>query len=507
MVDSVGQIALEFWAIPPRIHPKIHPMGNHMNKPKSPNNKPPRGIQVVEWTNSDGSTTTKFRVRISRKGYTGKKNNYFDNLKEAVSFLALSKLEKGKELIYSISEEERQRAKKEAQEEKRGKDFTFGYFANLYLQQYVFEGDDPDDKEALKKLPELTRRNRAMKKAFIKKICSISIPDRYITYAEKEAMGIEHEKVVYRFFKDFDIRTEIKPIDINNYITTRLKGDKTNKAIKPISVVREITFISNVYSKLIHFDESLEDIDNVTRKYDKALLQNTINYRKRVLTEQEEEKFLEIINDYSNKQLADICRLSLLTSMRRSEIVYLKKSQVYDDFRRVHLPITKSGRSRDVYLDETAREFLRQLQPADKAKDDRYFTYTIMGFGRVFAGLMEKHGLKDIHFHDLRRTKVSKMLSIGGDNTLLIAKLLGFSSVRKFEAIHSTGNGNLNTQQGILNSNGHNNEVSFKHYLNPVMTEVDKLSKLKLLRTKKKEQPLSAEEEKELLNLLLELTE
>lgn len=480
---------------------------------KTPNNKPPRGIQVVQWTNGDGSTTTKYRVRISRKDYQGKKNNYFDNLKEAVSFLTLSKLEKGKELIYSISEEERQKARKEAIKEKEGKDFTFEYVAKRWLQDEAFKDEgfkriDIDDKEALKALPELKRRNLAMKKAFINKICSVSIPDRHITNQEKEEMGIGHEKIVYRLFGKLDIRTEINKIDINNYIKSRLEGDGKNKAVKPVSVVREITFISNVYNNLENIDEAYEDIRNATKEYNKKLLQNTINYRKRVLTEEEESKFLEVISTYSNKQLADICRLSLLTSMRRSEIIYLKHSQIFDDFRRIHLTTTKSGRPRDVYLDETAREFLRNLKPAKEAEKDRFFTYTIMGFGRVFAGLMKTHNLENIHFHDLRRTKVSKMLSAGGEgNTMLIAKLLGFSSVRKFEEIHTKGNTNLSTQQGMLNSNGHNNEVSFKHYLNPILTEVDKLAKLKFLRTKKKEQSLSAEEEKELLNLLLELTE
>lgn len=482
--------------------------GRPMPPPKPANNKPPRGVQVVQWTNADNSTTTKYRVRISRKDYQGKRNNYFDNLKEAVSFLALSKLEKGKELIYSISEEERQRARKDAIAQKQGTDFTFEYVAKRYLRDEVFKGVDPEDKEALKELPELKRRNLAMKKAFIMKICSISIPDRYITQQEKEELGIGHEQTTYRHFGKFDIRTEIKPIDINNYIKSRLEGDKKNKAIKPISVVRELTFISNVYANLENIDEAYQDIENVTRKYNKKLLQNTINYRKRVLTEEEETKFLEVISEYSNEQLANICRLSLLTSMRRSEIVYLRKSQIFDDFRRIHLVTTKSGRPRDVYLDETAREFLRQLQPAPKAEEDRFFTYTIMGFGRVFAELMARNNLETIHFHDLRRTKVSKLLSAGGEgNTMLIAKLLGFSSHRKFEDIHVARNSNLTTQQGILNSNGHNAEVSFKHYLNPILTEVDKLTKLKSLRTKKKEQTLSQEEEKELLNLLLELTE
>lgn len=472
--------------------------------------KPPRGIQVVQWTNGDSSTTTKYRVRIGRKEYTGKKNNYFDKLKEAISFLQLSKLEKGKELIYSITEQDRldKLNRKIDNLKEQGKNFTFGYFTNLYLLKYVFKGIDPDDKVTLKKLPELERRNLAMKKAFLNKICSISIEDRYITHNEKEELGIEHEKKVYRFFKDFDIRTEIKPIDINNYITTRLKGDKTNRAIKAVSVVREITFISNVYSKLIHLDESLENVENVTKKYDKGLLQNTINYRKRILNEDEESKFIEIINGYSNKQLADICKLSLLTSMRRSEIVYLKQSQIFDDFRRIHLPITKSKRPRDIYLDETAREFLKNLKQDSKAKDDRYFSYTIMGFGRVFAGLMTKNNFETIHFHDLRRTKISRMLSLGGEkNTILIAKLLGFSSARKFEDIHlNEQNKGLDTQAGMLNIFGHSNiDTNFKHYFNPVFDDVNKLSRIKDLKEKKKNELLSTKEEQELLNLLLEI--
>lgn len=103
-------------------------------------------------------------------------------------------MKKGKELIYSISEEERQKARKEAIKEKEGKDFTFEYVAKRWLQDEAFKDEgfkriDIDDKEALKALPELKRRNLAMKKAFINKICSVSIPDRHITNQEKRRNG------------------------------------------------------------------------------------------------------------------------------------------------------------------------------------------------------------------------------------------------------------------------------------------------------------------------------
>lgn len=460
--------------------------------------KPPRGIQIITRVNADKSISVKYRVRISRKDFKGKRNNYFDDINEAQSFLQLSKLAKGKELIYSITEEERINNRIETRLE-NNENYSLGYFVDLYLKKYVFNRTATT---------ELIRRNQAMKKAFLTKICKISIIDRHLTYSEKEEMGIEHEKDVYRYFGAFDIRTEIKPIDINNYIESRLKGSKDYPPIKPISVVREITFISNVFNKLRYLDENLHSVKNPTREYDKSLLQNFINIRKRILTPEEELKFLEVVNNYSNPQMANICKISLLTSMRKSEVIFLRKSQIRENFKYIHLPITKSGKSRDVYLDEIAKQFLMNLQPAEKAKEDRYFTYSSTGFGKVFSELMLKNGMESIHYHDLRRTKVSRMLSLGGqDNTILIAKILGFQSVRKFEEIHLTNkHRGLSTQNEMLASNGHGSiDVAHKHYFNLVFTEIDKMERIKALKAKRTIEVLNNDEKEELLNLIFEL--
>ena len=100
------------------------------------------------------------------------------------------------------------------------------------------------------------------------------------------------------------------------------------------------------------------------------------------------------------------------------------------------------------------------------------------------------------------------MLSLGGsDNTILIAKLLGFQSVRKFTEIHNSNQAtDLNSQKGMLATHGHNNiDVSFKHYFNPVFTEIDKIEKVNILKARRKLEVLTSEEEKELLNLMIEL--
>ncbi|MFX8215058.1 hypothetical protein ABTL18_19610, partial [Acinetobacter baumannii] len=86
----------------------------------------------------------------------------------------------------------RKEREKLEQTEYNSSDYSFGYFAKKYLDNYVF--NEVADTE-------LKRRNQAMKKAFITKICSISIEDRHITKEEKERDGIEHVETVYRYFK------------------------------------------------------------------------------------------------------------------------------------------------------------------------------------------------------------------------------------------------------------------------------------------------------------------
>lgn len=58
----------------------------------------------------------------------------------------------------------------------------------------------------------------------------------------------------------------------------------------------------------------------------------------------------------------------------------------------------------------------------------------------------------------------------------------------------------------MLSSQGHASvDINFKHYFNPVFTEVDKMKKVNLLKAKRKLDGLNSDEEKELLNLMIEL--
>lgn len=393
----------------------------------------PRGIQQVQYKD-----TCYYRVRISRKDF--KADKYFKDLDEAKEFLALSKAKKGKELIYSITEEQR-RFSPEAG------DYSFGYFVDLYIKDYL---SSPCSTE-------LEQRNRNNKLSFLKTIKNTGIIYRQISSQEKEELGWDSNYPYYKFFHAFDVR-KIKAIDINNYIKRRLE------TVKPITVSRELTYISTVFRKLQYFDESLADVQNPVPQHDRDLIKNRTTKREFVLSDQDESKLFETLASKRNKELWLVAQASLLTGMRRSEILTLKPDQIKENY--IQLIHTKSGRPRKVYLTKDAKKFFEELVPA---KNDKIFKYTIGGYDRVFREVMNKAGIGYIHFHDLRRTNISRLLTkIGHDNTILATEILGIQSVKKFEELHLNADPVEPTTQFEAVKNWHSSAQMTKGYYNIV---------------------------------------
>ena len=130
-----------------------------------------------------------------------------------------------------------------------------------------------------------------------------------------------------------------------------------------------------------------------------------------------------------------------------------------------------------------------------------------MGFDRIFHAQVKKHGF-DLRFHDFRKTAISRTLSKANDNSLLVANILGFSSVRKFDELHvRTRLMSTDTQQGALRTFGHDNpDITNKHYFSPILDDVNNIKRLNQLKEQQKLGTISNEEKDELLKLLLEQT-
>jgi integrase len=145
--------------------------------------------------------------------------------------------------------------------------------------------------------------------------------------------------------------------------------------------------------------------------------------RNRRLTEEEEERLLEAVDQHSNPMLRWIVRVALTTGMRASEILTLRRAQVDLQRRIVRLLETKNTSPRTVPLSTAAttvfREALNHLvRPIDTdliffgepGRDGKRRPYQL---NPVWLNIKRELKLVNIHFHDLRHEAVSRFVEAG----------------------------------------------------------------------------------------------
>jgi len=209
---------------------------------------------------------------------------------------------------------------------------------------------------------------------------------------------------------------EITPIMIERFKTERIKIDE----VSPATVNRSLACLKSIFNKAIHWGR-VED--NPVKKV-KLLKEN--NKRLRYL---EKEEIVKLLSRCS-KRLRPIVVLALNTGMRRGEILGLKWQDI--DFRRgiIYLYNTKNGEKRELPMNEMAKTALiRTLKHPDSPyifcdKNGRPFK----GNRKSFFTALEKSGIINFRFHDLRHTFASHLVMSGIDlNT--VRELMGHKSI------------------------------------------------------------------------------
>lgn len=155
--------------------------------------------------------------------------------------------------------------------------------------------------------------------------------------------------------------------------------------------------------------------------------------RERRLSRAEEARLLRACATTKNPYVRPIITLALETAMRRSEIVGLEWERVRLDIPSVQLTQTKNGKPRGVPLSSRAVAALSALRPA--VPNDTELT------GNVFPGLtpnalklafrraVERAGIADFHFHDLRHEATSRLFEKNLP-TMDVASITGHEDVR-----------------------------------------------------------------------------
>ncbi len=158
--------------------------------------------------------------------------------------------------------------------------------------------------------------------------------------------------------------------------------------------------------------------------------------RMRYLTEHEIQKLLAACAESRNHHLGRMVTLAINTGMRRSEILNLTWERIELDTdlgfnARITLYDTKNGEARGVPLNQAAGAVLSALEPDAQARIGRVFKRKDgSDWGQMrtaFEKAVERAGLSDFRFHDLRHTAASH-LAMRGRPLKEIQEILGHKS-------------------------------------------------------------------------------
>jgi len=195
---------------------------------------------------------------------------------------------------------------------------------------------------------------------------------------------------------------------VERYVDLRL-----GEGAAPGTVQREITFLKALLNRALRWGR-------VDRNPAARLSVKGSNVRRdRILNPEELDRLLEA----TSPQGRDVIQLALLTGMRKGEIRGLLERDC--DFLRdeLHIRESKTG-SRIIPMHPIVREILwRKMQGIE---DQPLFS---PAFHRAFELAVRRTGLRDLRFHDLRRTAASYLIMSGADPKS-VQEILGHKDMR-----------------------------------------------------------------------------
>ncbi|MBU0467533.1 MAG: site-specific integrase [Candidatus Omnitrophica bacterium] len=209
---------------------------------------------------------------------------------------------------------------------------------------------------------------------------------------------------------------EITSIKIERFKIERLK------TVESSSVNRQLACLKCMFNKAIEWGAYAGD--NPVKK---VQLLKEKNQRLRFLEREEIVRLLSRCNSY----LKPIVVIAINTGMRRGEILNLKWMDV--DFRRglINIYISKNSDKREIPMNEHVKTAL--IRHKKHPKSDFVFCKKdgepIKDIKKTFFTALNKSGIKEFRFHDLRHTFASHLVMSGVDlNT--VRELMGHKSLQ-----------------------------------------------------------------------------
>jgi integrase len=216
-------------------------------------------------------------------------------------------------------------------------------------------------------------------------------------------------------------------LDITAKDVEEFRVKRLAEGVKPSTVNRDLAVLKGMFSKAIEWGYLFDNPAKRIKPYRED------NRRENFLSEEQAKSLIETCSEW----LRPLVTVALHTGMRRGELLGLRWRDV--DFKNTCLHLdasaTKGGRARKVPMNATAKGALEALRKASAVKglDARVFEGPEGGtiannIARDFGKAVQKAGLGDFTFHDLRHSCASFLVK-AGESLNTVREILGHRSI------------------------------------------------------------------------------
>jgi len=242
---------------------------------------------------------------------------------------------------------------------------------------------------------------------------------QYLRSSERDGHSVKN---LLKFFRG-KVLLAIQASNIEDYIAKRRTDGVSNATIN-----RELAALKRMYTLAIKWGDA-----NKNPVKEIEFLEEPPG-RSRFLSREEAQWLIEC----STEHLKPVVITALNTGMRLGEVIGLKWEQVFIDNvidPYLELELTKNNKKRFVPLNNDLVELFKGIRSKSTGSQEVFLNHrgkAIKSIRTAFVTALQKAGILDFRFHDLRQTFASHFLMNGGD-MLTLKEILGHSSLKMVE--------------------------------------------------------------------------
>ena len=202
---------------------------------------------------------------------------------------------------------------------------------------------------------------------------------------------------------------------------------RKDSGIADNTILRELSTISGAFERIYKYfpKEFPDSILNPVKMIPKAEKPKPYHGRKRVLNDSEALAIAQWLKMKANQEPFYVFVQCLYTGARKSEVLRINWENVNMEKGTIFLPKTKNGKSRTIDIEDSFKEYLME----NRQKSGKVFNLTGWNFRQYWVDALRALGMYDVedrlHFHDTRRTSISRNIKAMGSSSFQLAKVFG----------------------------------------------------------------------------------